>query len=356
MGALSGATSTSEFISLADSIYSKRGRGSGFPPMRMFLLHSTIDAEEITSVSQIDSKFSVSLLKRIGTDLIEFEISRDWGGKTQETSSFMMQCAKGWLVLYPGEDVSLVRGALYRLQPLVTPVRFYSRDFINLTRRLSKCKERFEIKEALLREPEKSHRLQKRGRRRGPLTPSKGIAVDRLASLVESENAWIQRMRYSVYEGGSSHGWVDMSVDRDGEAEMYDGHLSVAIRCLLEDSFGLALSNLEYWKKRQPSKEPDKRATPARISFRKKLDQNDLKEIIESMESLENMHCTVAHNGNPYLLLNLLDSVDGSSFDLYASGQDVYFVPVQQVTPNSYMRTTEALFETLNEGMLVDEP
>jgi len=356
MGALSGAASTSEFISLADSVYSKRGRGSGFPPMRMFLLHSSIDPEEITSVAQIDDKFSVNILKRIGADLIEFEISRNWGGKTQETSSFMMKCARGWLILYPGEDASLVRGVLYRLQPLVTPVRFYSQDFITLTRKLSGCNERFEIKEALLREPEKSHRLQKRGRRRGPLTPSKGITIDKLASLVESQNAWIQRMRYFIYEGGTSHGWVDMSVDRDGEAEMYDGHLSVAIRCLLENSFGLAVTNLKYWMTRQPSKEPDKRAIPARIKFKKKLDENNVQEIIECMESLANMHCTVAHSGNPYLLLNLLDSVDGSSFDLYASGQDIYLVPVQQVTPNSYMRTTEALFETLNEGALVNEP
>jgi hypothetical protein len=245
-------------------------------------------------------------------------------------------------------------GALYRLQPLVTPVRFYSHDFISLTKRLSKCKEGFEIKEALLRKPEKSHRLQKRARKRGRLTPSRGITVEELADLVEHENAWIQRMRYSVFEGGPSHGWVNMSVNRNGEAEMYDGHLSVAIRCLLDDSYGLAMSNFEYWMKRQPSKEPDKRAIPARILFKKKFDENDLAEIIESMESLENMHCTIAHSGNPYLLLHLLDSVDGSSFDLYASGKDVYFVPVQQVTPNSYMRTTEALFERLNEGTIAD--
>ena len=194
MGALSGVASTSEFISLADSIYAKRGRGSGYPPMRMFLLQCKIRPEEFSSVSKVDDKFSIRVLRRIDDDLTEFGTARHWAGKTQETTSFLLRCKKGWLVLHTGSDASLVRGALYRLQPLVTPVRFFSSDFLRLTERLSECEGRFEIKEAMLKDAETSTRVQKRGRKRRHLTPNRSITPMQLEDLVEKGNARAKRL------------------------------------------------------------------------------------------------------------------------------------------------------------------
>jgi hypothetical protein len=339
MGAFSGSTNLEEFVSSIDATYSRRDHDSKFPPLSVFLLHSQIRPEEMTSVNMIDKKFSVRVVRNNDGALIEFKVKREWGGETCEESAFLIPSDNRWIVIYSGDNPTLIRGLFGRLQPLVSPVRIYSHEFMKLTDGLSKRFKDIEMVEAFLRKPRQSLRAQR------------SISREELKEFVEKEHRWIQRIRYSIRKSEERDWFLDMSIDREGHSELFSGHLSAA-DAIFDASFQISESKNAYWSEKQPVSDSSEPSSLGKIVYDKPLGKQDLSTIIEAIEGIENMYSTVVHSGNPFLSVHLLDSVDGSSFDLFAGGKEVTLIPVQKVTPNAYMRTTEALFKKLREGRL----
>jgi len=75
----------------------------------------------------------------------------------------------------------------------------------------------------------------------------------------------------------------------------------------------------------------------------KKLTETDLKSL--SLHLGGNYSTAVLHGGNPWLLLNVLDRGDGSSFDVYGYPSEIQIVPFNKASPESLMK----LFYTISE-------
>jgi len=339
MGAFSGSTSLEEFVTSVDATYSRRDHDSKFPPLSGFLFHSQIKPEEMTSVSEIDRKFSVQIVRSIDEAVVEFKVRREWGGEVCEESAFLIHTKNRWTVIYSGSNPTLMRGLFNRLQPLVSPVRIYSYEFMQLTDKLGRQFKDIEMVEAFLRKPKQSLRAQR------------SISREELKEFVEKEHRWIQRIRYLIKRTDKQNLFLDMSMDREGYSELFSGHLTAA-DAVFNASFQISELKNAYWGEKKPVSDFSEPQSPGKILYDKPLGIDDMSEIVKALKGIENMYSTVVHHGNPFLSVHLLDSVDGSSFDLFASGKEITLIPVQKVTPNAYMRTTEALFKKLREGRL----
>lgn len=343
MDAFVGLSSKSELISLIDSTYSQRGRRSGFPPLNMSFAVSELTPTEIVTVEKVDPKFSIQIDSELKDGLVEFTVSRRWGGKEEEEKAFLLCDGQRWIFLCAGENPSVLKGALYRLQPMVTTLRIFSSDLLELSENVSKHVKYFEMEEALLRRKDQSIRAYK------------NVTIAQLRELVTSEHRWIQRVRYrvSVDDSLPRRKWFNASISRRGEAELFSGYLSLFMERAIMPAYEASLRTYSYMASRRSTPELTDELPPARIAFDEVIDARSLKNIVEAMNSIEKMHYVIAQEGNPFLLLHLLDAVDGSSLDLLASGKEICLIPVQKVTPNSYVRVTEALFDKLQDGRLV---
>jgi hypothetical protein len=340
MGVFSGTSDVGEFVANVDRVYSVRARRSGFPPLRVYMLKSRISPGELDTIEKIDDKFSARIEAQ-NDNLTEFTVRRRWGDDKEEETAYVIGDHDSWVIVYAGQRAVLIEGLLYRLEPLVTPSRIISHDFLRLTGQMTKEVKALAIRQAFL------------GMAGQSLLVKRNVTVDYLTYLVDKEHRWVQTLTYHCVENDTGQRSFSLSLERNGAMKMYDGCLSLVIKVLVEPLWRLTDSNFRFWSGKESMKQLDKTVEPVRIRFRKEFNKERIHSIVEAMESVESMRYAIAHEGNPYFMAHVLDSVDGSSMDLFACGKDIYMVPTQRVTPNSYMKVVEALFSRLNEGRIV---
>ena len=71
-------------------------------------------------------------------------------------------------------------------------------------------------------------------------------------------------------------------------------------------------------------------------------------------EMVRRYSAAVMHAGNPMLMLQVSDSADGSSYDLYAYGQNVKIVPLQRATSASLSELVAVVSNVLPAASLAE--
>jgi hypothetical protein len=53
----------------------------------------------------------------------------------------------------------------------------------------------------------------------------------------------------------------------------------------------------------------------------------------------------ILHSGNPWLLLNVIDRNDGSSFDIFGYSPEIQIIPSNKASPESLMRLIFTIYQ-----------
>ena len=259
------------------------------------------DPNELESIVKIDNKFSVTIdCQQNG--LVEFTVHRNWGGLVDQESGIIITKGTRWIVIYTGDKPIVIEGMLHRFQPLLHFSRLSSIDFINLAKAIRNRKDsRLRITEAFL------------GKTSQNLTARKNIELDELENYVINENRWIGSLTFLITKTIPLGPKVTIfRFGRLGEVRLFSGGLSIFLNEMADNIFSFSEQRIKFWNEKQSSTNDNQARNTVRISYGKVLDNEKMHLLIEAVDEMEQMHYTVAQKGNPFLLLHLLDSIDGS--------------------------------------------
>ena len=133
----------------------------------------------------------------------------------------------------------------------------------------------------------------------------------------------------------------------DGHFVFYRGGrdcFSIFQRLILSSFDDIALQAQKHFSNKQRrTVEGKAKVSRLILSPSKKLTKSDFETLSSHVSKLYTT--AIMHSGNPWLLLNLIDRGDGSSFDIHGYPSKVQIIPFNRASSESLMRLIHSMYE-----------
>jgi len=129
-------------------------------------------------------------------------------------------------------------------------------------------------------------------------------------------------------------GWLKVRLYSVGALTIYSGEFNDIFTRLIINYIREGIDTNEYFSNKERYLEDSKVIlTPIEIKFEEDL---ETKQLISLKKNISNKYLTsVVFSGNPFLLMQVIDKRDGSSYDFYAYKNKIQIVPLVKATSNS---------------------
>lgn len=172
-----------------------------------------------------------------------------------------------------------------------------------------------------------------------------------LFNAAENESRYVDKVEYDIEQEDTScyHGFISRSLI----SYYYSGKINNFFERILPILAGMSEKKLEIFENKERKYE-DAEAKPIQIKFHQIVfkDKYDNIRLIKALEKISYGAVAVYHK-NPYLHVSFLDFIDGSNFDIFATGPNkMAIIPNYKCSMYSLMRVTDQIFKDFNEGTI----
>jgi len=308
-------------------------------PLHIFSVFPKIDVKAIPNVAR-DAGVEATIKSR-GQRVYELKIlsARKW----RSAIGFLIDHERIWNILIKTIESPTVAGNtaerwLDRMYPAVCRSYIKSSDLLDIIDDLSKIEDsKLEMRSYVLRAHDSPETIKdwKRG---------KPYSRNEIERDIQSSEKLLEAINFLFHVEQT---YFHVRIQTNGHSVFYKGGRDCFTnfqRLVLSKFNEVALKTHKFFSNRE-RRIVDGEAKISRIIFEpaKKLEKTDF----ESLSSHLRMKYSTAvlHSGNPWLLLNILDRGDGSSFDLHGYPSEIQVVPFNRASPESLMRLIYAIYE-----------
>jgi len=308
-------------------------------PLHVFSVFPKIT---IDSLSRFAREAGVdAILENVGQRVYKFDITS--ARKRQHEHGYLVDHGKIWNILIKTVESPTVAGNiverwLERMYPAICRSYIQSSDLLNIMDDLSKVKDsKLDMRSYVLRAHD-SHETVKKWKSNKPY--SRGD----IEQSVRREGQLLEAINFLFHVEQT---YFHVRIQADGHFVFYEGAqycFSNFARLILSKFNEMTLMNHKFFSNRE-RRVVDGNAEVSRIYLDpvKKLGKTDF-ERLSSHLSMK-YSTAVLHGGNPWLLLNIIDRGDGSSFDLHGYPSEIQIIPFNRGSPESLMRLIHGIYE-----------
>jgi len=308
-------------------------------PLHIFSVFPKITTDDLSRFAReagVDA-----ILENIGQGIYRFDITS--ARKRQHEYGYLIDHGKIWNILIKTVESPTVAGNIVErwLERMYTAIcRSYIRssDLLNIMDDLSKVKDsKLDMRSYVLRAHD-SHETVKKWKSDKPYSRGE------IERTVRREGQLLEAMNFLFHVEQT---YFHVRIQADGHFVFYEGGqycFSNFQRLVLSKFNETALLNHEFFSNRE-RRIVDGRAEVSRIHLEpaRNLGKSDF-ERLSSHLSMK-YSTAVLHGGNPWLLMNIIDRGDGSSFDLHGYPSEIQVIPFNRGSPESLMRLIHGIYE-----------
>lgn len=272
-----------------------------------------------------------------------YEIDVVSARKRQHEYGYLIDHDKIWNVLIKTVESPTVAGNvverwLERMYPVVCRSYMSSNDLLSVMDALSRIKDsKLEMRSYILRAHD-SHETVKKWK------SDKPYLRDEIERSVKREGQLLEAVNFIFHVEQT---FFHVRIQTDGHFVFYEGGpycFSNFQRLVLSKFNEIALKNHKFFSNRE-RRIVDGRAEVSRILLNpaKILGKTDFERLSSHLSTKYSL--AILHSGNPWLLLNIIDRGDGSSFDLHGYPSEIQVIPFNRGSPESLMRLIYAIYE-----------
>ncbi|MFC7177854.1 hypothetical protein [Halosegnis marinus] len=172
---------------------------------------------------------------------------------------------------------------------------------------------------------------------------------EEIFAVAADKGNYVDKMRFTVKTGDTIR--LDAFLSRDGKLKFLGGDATRFFEDFLPIVAAVGQQKADLFGHKERSAETGE-LNELQIDFDTAHFKapEDTEKLIRALDGLPNANLTVYHD-NPYAHLSILDTIDGSSCDVFVTDSDtVSIVPSYRGSFNSLMRVAEQLSRELEEG------
>lgn len=308
-------------------------------PLHIFSVFPKIDVEDLPNVARnagVDAT-----IENIGKRLYKLRIIS--ARKRRHAYGYLIDHEKLWNILIETIESPTIAGNvaerwLKRMYPAICRSYIKSTDLLNIIDDLSKIENsKVEMRSYILRAHDSPETIKNWKKDKPYSRNDIELNVKREKKLLEALN-FIFHVEQTYFH---------VRIQTNGHSVFYKGGrycFSNFQRLTLSKFNEIALINHEFFSGRE-RRIVDGEAKISRIILEpeRRLRKIDFESLSSHLR--ERYSTAVLHSGNPWLLMNILDRGDGSSFDLYGYPSNIQVVPFNRASPESLMRLIYAIYE-----------
>jgi len=301
-------------------------------PLHIFSVFPKIRVEDIPHVAREAGVGAT--VKRIGQEIYDLEIVSAY--KRQRAYGKLMDHKSFWNILIRTVESPTVAGNvarlwLRRMYPAVCRSYIKSDDLLNIMDSLSKIEDsKLELRGYILRAHGKPETTKKWPR-------GKPYSRKEIERVIKGENQLLEGINFILKVKES---YFNVRIETNGHFVFYEGGpycFSNFQRLVLSRFNEIAVINHRFFSNRERRiVDGEAKISPITLNPIKELTKTDLESL--SLHLSMNYSTAVLHSGNPWLLLNILDRGDGSSFDICGYSSEIQVIPFNKASPESLMR------------------
>jgi len=308
-------------------------------PLHIFSVFPKISVEDIPRVAR-EAGVGASI-EKTGRRLFNLEIVSAYN--RQHAYGFLIDHEKFWNILIRTVESPTVAGNvaklwLKRMYPAICRSYIKSDELLRIMDDLSKIEDsKLELRGYVLRAHDSPETMKKWPRDK----PYSRVEIEK---VIKRENKLLEAINF-IFKVKDTY--FNLRIESGGHFVLYKGGpycFSNFQRLVLTRYGEIALLNHKFFSNRE-RRVVDGEAKVSRIVLDPitKLKKTDLESL--SLHLSSNYSTSVVHSGNPWLLLNVLDRGDGSSFDIYGYSSEIQVIPFNKASPESLMRLIYNIYE-----------
>lgn len=195
----------------------------------------------------------------------------------------------------------------------------------------------------------------------GSLEFPKNAPVEDFISDIEKRDAFLNAIRINIHDKAKSRTILTFYISRSGLVKFIDGDIEYFETKILEPILDICKTNIKLYENRQRSVNKVK---PLKLIFDESLMNYAEKEVRENfanvISKMRDYKIAVYHSGNPYFQSSLVDTKDGSVFDLLfydikkddKTKYEMIVIPQFNISSIALNRLFSNLFSKFGEGKL----
>lgn len=308
-------------------------------PLHIFCVFPKISVEDLSNVA---SKAGVhATTERKGKGVYKLEIMSP--KKRQLANGYLIDHDAFWNILIktiesPAIAEYVARLWLQKMRPAVSRSYIRSSDLLDIMDDLSSMpNSKLELRDYILRAYDSPESMKRWPR-------DKPYSRQEMERDIKRENKLLLGLSF-IFKGGPNY--FHVRVQTNGQFVFYDGSgdcFSNFQRLVLSRFNEIALENYKFFSNRE-RKTVDGVVEISKVVLNpmKKLEKPDF-EILSSHMGVE-YSTAILHSGNPWLLLNVIDRSDGSSFDIFGYSPEIQIVPSNKASAESLMRLIFTIYQ-----------
>ena len=265
--------------------------------------------------------------------------------RTSYQTGYLVQMGQSWVFLSDGETSRLnstIRAFARSTFPLLVRAFLPSSRILRLIERLKVKYDRVLVSEGTIYTKGQTSRVWKEG-----LVEFSAREMDRVAR--RDDGKWTNISFRCVGAGTEA---FSCRVYEHGHLTLYSGRFPLFYSDVVLPYFGDA-SEIENGLREKERRDTAEGVVlnPVTVQFAKDISDLDMELLKDRI--LREYVAAVTHPGNPLLMIQLSDRLDGSAYDLYAYGQKVEIVPQQRASAQSLLELVSTISDVLPTGMPV---
>lgn len=273
-------------------------------------------------------------IERIGQEVYKLEIVSARGRR--RAYGHLIDHKKFWNIMIRTLESPTVAGNvaeswLKRMYPAVCRSYIRSNDLLDIMDGLSEIENsKLELRSYILRAHDRPETMKKWPR-------DKPYSREEIERNIERENKLLEGINF-IFRVKETY--FNVRIQTNGHFVFYEGGyncFSIFQRLVLSRFDEIALISHKFFSNRERRIVDGKvKISKLVLDPKRKLDQTDFENLSSYLST--NHSIAVIHSGNPWLLLNIIDRGDGSSFDVYGYPSEIQIVPFNKASPESLMR------------------
>ena len=308
-------------------------------PLHIFSVFPKINVKDISQVAREAGVHATT--ERVGREVYKLDIVS--ARKRQRAYGYLIDYEKFWNILIRTVESPTIAGNvaklwLKRMYPAVCRSYIKSSDLLDIMDDLSKIEDsKLELRSFILRAHDSPETMKKWPR-------DKPYSREEIERNIKRERKLLEGINF-IFQVKETY--FNVRIQTNGHFVFYEGGrycFSNFQRLVLSRFNETAIINHKFFSNRE-RRIIDGKVKISRIVLdpTKKLSKTDF----ESLSSHLGMSYSTAvlHSGNPWLLLNIIDRGDGSSFDIHGYPSEIQIVPFNRASPESLMRLIYTIYE-----------
>jgi hypothetical protein len=342
MGVLERVEDIDDLYKRIDIVYLFGSQDIRIHPLNIFLVLSEKDISFINEVNLVDNKFNAHLEKQNG-NFYTMKYSRRWGNEIFKGYAHVILSEYGWIIISDEKKTSPLAGLLDRLRHHIVYPSLRSQNLVGLIERVKEQNPNYEMDIYFMT-----------ARKPGKQTENtyKDVEIKQMQDKLR-KSFFIDRIKMRI----TLNGYIlyDCVLSRKGFFHFNRGNFRLFKESIIEPVLSLGQRKIDFYSNRGISLSQEEiKVRPIEFAFEKKLDIKLLNKLGKGLEKITHFSVAAVNKGNPSYLAHVIDNIDGSVFDVSATGKKIFITPTLDTSAASILRISEHISRIIREGNIRD--